>query len=339
MILTEAIERYLADRRARGIGARTVSNDRVTLGQLLAAVGPIQTHYLGPQQLDRLWAAHPNWSAGTFNLKRQQLMSFFDWLRRRGYIPKDLNPMDGVKKRRVPKAARTLIPQTEFETVLDAAPNPRDRAIVAIGLYLFTRVSETSQLRWRDIDFDGHGIHIYRTKTQEYDVLPMCEELEEELRKWKFTYAALAGEVVRPDWFVVPAYTKPRWKGMTGGGLVLMEEPRLVPTQKLKNLTNPIKGVLAKLGLDQEKEGGHTLRRSGATALYHELSRIGHDRAMRTAQAMLGHANISTTEIYLDLDLDRKARNDLLGGQRMFAAPGAGEVIELEARQSGQADG
>ena len=40
-------------------------------------------------------------------------------------------------------------------------------------------------------------------------------------------------------------------------------------------------------------EGGHTLRRSGATALYNQLTHVGHDRAIRICQAMLGHSSVS----------------------------------------------
>jgi integrase len=97
--------------------------------------------------------------------------------------------------------------------------------------------------------------------------------------------------------------------------------------------------VLLKAGYDLDKgEGGHTLRRSGATALYNELSERGHDRAIRMCQAMLGHASIQTTEVYLALNLDRKARNDLLAGKRMFSVGGPAKVLSLEKAADGKAN-
>lgn len=330
MYLNEAIDQYVSDRRSKGIAASTIRNDRTTLGQLLAAIGNVQTHYIGPKQLDRFWAAYPDWSAGTWNLKRAVLMGFFEWLRKRGHMSKTHDPLDGLRKRRVPKRPLNLVPQSQFEELLAAAENPRDRALVAIGLYLFTRVSETTALRWRDFDFDGKTVAVYRYKTEDFDILPMCEELEEEMRRWKFEYGRLVGEVPRLEWYVTPRYSRPRFKGGAGGRLYMHEPPTLMPQHKLVNVTTAVKSVLQRLGYDAEQEGGHTLRRSGATALYHELSRVGHDRAIRMCQAMLGHKNLATTEVYLSLDLDKKARNDLLAGKRMFAADG-GQVVDLEA--------
>lgn len=337
MLLSDAIDIYKTDRLAKGIAKTTVRAEQSSLKQFLAAAGNIQTHSISVKTMDRFWNAHPEWAPSTWNLKKAHMSSFFTWLRLRGYMPKAFDPLEGLRKRRVPKVQRTLVPVSKFEELIEAAPNPRDRAMVAISLYLFTRISETAAIRWRDVDFDRKTVAIYRTKTEQYDVLPMCEELEHELRRWKFEYGREAGEVPRPDWYVVPAYSTPKFSGGRGGQLYMVQPPRLMPATQLKNITGQIKRVLGKLGYDADKEGGHTLRRSGATALYHELARNGHDRSIRTVQAMLGHANISTTEIYLSLDLDRKARNDLLAGKRMFAAQSTGDLIDLEALD-GEAD-
>lgn len=330
MLLSDAIEAYNRDRKAKGMSLNTVRNQGVALRQFLAAVGNIQVNYIGPVQVDRFWAKHPDWGPGTYNLKRQVLMSFFEWLRQRGHMNKGNDPLTGLRKRRVPQQDWNLIPPSDFERVIDCAPNARDRAMVATSLYLFTRVSETKELRWRDIDFDNYTIQVYRTKVGEYDQLPMCAELEVELRRWRFEYGSLVGQVPRPEWYVFPAYSKPLFSGRGGNGLYLVKAPELMPTTGLSGITTQIKAVLEVAGYDDDQEGGHTLRRSGATALYHELSSQGHDRAMRTVQAMLGHKNLATTEIYLSLNLDRKARNDLLAGRRMFAEATTAEVVAMD---------
>jgi integrase len=68
-------------------------------------------------------------------------------------------------------------------------------------------------------------------------------------------------------------------------------------------------------------EGSHTLRRSGARALYDRLLDDGHDGAIRVVQAMLHHSSVIQTEHYLGMKLDQARRDKLLKGQRMFAAP------------------
>lgn len=330
MLLSDAIDLYRADRAAKGAAKTTVKNEQCTLRQLLAVVGNIQVHYVQVRHVDKLWAAHPDWSVGTWNLKRIHLGTFFKWCRTRSIMPRTTDPLEGLKQRRVPKVQRSIVPQSKFEELLEAAPNPRDRMAVALGLYLFTRVSETAALKWRDIDFDNKTVAVYRTKTEEFDILPMCEELEIELRRWRFEYGRQVREVPRNEWYVVPALSPPRFSGKGGKGLYMVQPPMLRPHKRFANITSQVKIVLDKLGYDDTQEGGHTLRRSGATALYHELSKLGHDRAIRMCQAMLGHKHIATTEIYLSLDLDRKTRNDLLAGKRMFAVE-AGDVVDLEA--------
>ena len=43
-----------------------------------------------------------------------------------------------------------------------------------------------------------------------------------------------------------------------------------------------------------------------------------HDGALRRVSSMLGHKSVTTTELYLDVDMARQDRNRLLRGQRMF---------------------
>lgn len=333
MLLSDAIDRYKADRINKGYVASTVRSEQTTLRTFLADVGNIQVGAIGHRQMDHFWSRHTDWSPGTWNLKRTHLSTFFKWCQARGILPRNADPMEGTKRRKDPQRDWTIIPQQEWPTLLDAAPDPRDRAMVAIGLYLFTRVSETTALRWKDIDFQNHEATVFRVKTQTLDVLPICEELEHELKVWKLKYAEMMGEHVKPGWYVVPPFAPVTFTGVPGqkGRLVRTDTPTLLPTRPIKdNAASRVKSVLLAAGYPvQTGEASHTLRRSGANALYHELSERGHDRAIRMCQAMLGHSSIQTTEIYLQLNLDRKARNDLLAGKKMFTGGEEATVLRL----------
>lgn len=334
MMLSDAIGRYLADKRAKGYAANTIRHHRTTLNHLLADIGNIQLSSIQPRHIDIFWSKHEDWGPGNFNKNRSTLRTFFTWAQARGYMPKASDPMEGVRKRKVPPKDWLIIPETEFDSVLDAAGNPRDRALVAVGLYLFTRGSESTAIRWGDINWDTKEITVNRGKTTTLDVLPMCSELEKELRRWRLAYAESVGEVPKPAWFLLPAYTKPVFKGrMPGGGRtpIYQAESVLIPTRQFRDATRRVQTVLTRAGYPElDGEGGHTLRRSGATALYNELSDRGHDRSIRMVQAMLGHTSISTTEVYLRLDLDRKTRNDLLAGKPMFGGGQLAEVRSIE---------
>ena len=348
MLLSDAISRYRADRTARGYAASTIKNEQYVLRDFLAAAGNVQVHNLGPRQIDALYAKKQEiWSPGTQNKVRAILSSFFIWCQRRGYLPKGNEPLEGTRNRRVPEKDRTIIAPADLPEVLDHAETPRDRAIMAIGYFLFLRVSETANLRWQDVDFDEPRrgteewkptVSIFRQKTGTSDVLPMAEELYHELRRWKLAYAAEVGQTVKPGWYVIPGRTLARRTGVKGRkGLVELQPSELVPTRETKDVTRVINRVLKSAGLWQQGEGGHTLRRSGAVALYNQLASVGHDRAIRLVQAMLGHSGISTTEVYLRLSLDRKTRNDLLAGKRMFPQlAGEATVTPLKEATDGE---
>lgn len=340
MLLSEAIDRYLGDRRAKGFAKGTVRSNQMTLRQFLADVGNIHVAQIQPRHMDTYVAAHPDWSRGYFNKNRANLAMFFKWCQVRGHLPRSVDPLEGVRRQKVRPRDRLIIPPSDWDRVLDAAASPRDRIIVALGLYLFTRVSETRMLRWGDVNFDTKEITVTRVKTHTIDTLPMCEELESELRRWRLIYADLMGELPQPGWYVAPSFIAPRFiPGKQEGKYVSQEKSVPIPTRYLRDPTKRIQIALERCGYTElDGEGGHTLRRSGATALYNELSSRGHDKAIRLTQAMLGHAQIQTTEIYLALDLDRKSRNDLLAGKKMFPSATGGSVVQLREVADGAED-
>lgn len=330
MNLSDVIDTYIADRRARGLAASTIRSQKGTLSLFLADVGNIETRRLKPQHLDAFWINRTTWGPATRNRARHTLSIFFAWCRIRGHLPRDYDPMEGTRKERVPQRDRVTIPQSEFEPFLDKIQDPRKRIAAGLGLYLFLRISDAQALRWQDVNFDTSTIDVYRPKTKQIDTLPICDELMAELRRWRLAYAAKVGNQPQPGWFLIPGMpARGGQRGAKGqkGFVEIIERPYLPTVQA--NLGYAMRTLLQAAGYYQPGEGGHTLRRSGAIALYNQLTSLGHDRAIRIVQAMLGHSSVQTTEIYLRLDLDRKVRNDLLAGKRMFPAEGTATVIRL----------
>jgi integrase len=330
MKLSDAIQAFEHDRRAKGYARGTIVNQSRFLRHLLAATGNIETKSLRPQHVDAYWDRLSHLAPGSLNVARGALQSFFKWGQNRGYIRRDIDLLAGMRKFKVPPRNRLIIPQPEFASILESIVNPRTRIAMATGLYVFTRISETSNLRWQDIDLDTGHMEVYRQKTNTMDTLPICVELAEEIRHWRFEYGSMVGETPRPDAFFIPG-REPMARVGKKGHWGFTEES-LAPMDPMRRpvLGGYIRDELIRVGYYNKHEGGHTLRRSGAIALYNELSRVGHDRAIRICQAMLGHATITTTEIYLRLDLDRKVRNDLLAGKPMFPhTRGEAEVVDL----------
>jgi integrase len=340
MNLSDAIDAYLAHRQSRGLSAGSIRSHRGTLRLLLADIGNIEVSRIKPQHLDAFWVKRTTWGPATRNRATHTLQAFFAWARVRGHMPRDYDPMEGTRKERVPKRSTVIIPQSEFETLIESIEDPRKRIAIALGCYLFLRVSDSQALRWQDVNFDEATIEVYRPKTRQTDTLPICNELMAELKRWKMIYAAKVGEQVQPGWYLIPGLSTHGGQiGMKGhrGFVANVERPYLPTVQA--NLGHAVRSVLKDAGYYQLQEGGHTLRRSGAIALYNQLTALGHDRAIRICQAMLGHSSVQTTEVYLRLDLDRKVRNDLLAGKRMFPEGGTATVIHLGGTEvSGQED-
>lgn len=339
-LLGDAIPEFLDSRKARGIKPGTLRNEKVVLNQLLATTGNLLVKNLTGVHIDRYFAAYPHLGAGTWNRNIGYLGVFFKWCRSRKYVPRDFDPLEGVNLRKVTPREFIFLPVDRFPELLDAAKTPRDRMVLALGLYTFQRASELNRLTWDDVDASHPDpkqwrVAVYRQKTEERDYLPMCRELRDELARWRLEYGRIVGEVPRGYWYVVPAFHHGDWGQDENGRLRRIGEPRLNPTQRFHAPQKSVQFALEKIGYAYTKhEGAHTLRRSGGLALYQELAwERGHDGALRIIQSMYGHKSLATTEHYLRLTLERKRRNDLLAGEVLFPNR-TGKVVELAASNS-----
>lgn len=330
MILNDAIEQYRASRVARGYAKGTVRSDMTVCRYLMQSVGNIHVKNLSARHIDMLYSDH-NWSPNTRNRVRIQLSTFFQWCRQRNYMAKDNDPIEGLRKLPVMQASRLFIPVQRFPELLDVAErrHPRDRMMVALGLYAFLRAGEVAALQWQDIDLDSLTIDLVRPKVQDRDRMPICDELAEELTRWRFTFQGITRTVVGRSHYVTPPLSRPGFTRGEDGRLVCSSPGVLVPDRMITVPHRPIQNALRDMGYDTSQEGGHTLRRSGGLALYKQLSNKGHDKAGRIVQAMYGHKTFATTEAYLRLDLERKERDDIVRGKQMFDLAEEGQVIQL----------
>ena len=323
--LDSAISGYLAVRESQRYAANTQRNDERALRSFMAAVGNIQVANVEPRHIDTFFAlVGSRLSPGTINMYNSSLRSFFKWCRQARMMRLDSDPMVGRRFLKTLPKQKVRIPADRFGDLLDAAPHPTDRAVIALGLYLFLRQGEIQTLRVGDVDLARGEVNVSVWKTKQRDVMPICEELDTELRRWLTYYSSQCD--VKPEHYLVPGKTAPRFTGTTEG-LKKVNDSELCPTRPVSKVFVTVKRVLVAAGFYVTGECGHMLRRSGARALYDRLSSEGHDRAARRAQAMLHHSALVQTERYLGIDIDVKERNDILRGKPMF--PKAANVVEI----------
>lgn len=332
--LNEAGNEYLAHLTARRSAAGTVENRRITLAQFREVVGDINLNSITAAHIDR-WRTRHTWQATTMNRKLSELRHFFTWARARGYMSAALDPMNGHRTEKVPTKDRLRIPVTEWGALLDAAPHPLERVLVACGLYLMARVSELQGIHLRDLDLEAGEVTVWRPKIKRHDTLPICAELDAELRRWLAWYTATAQP--GPEAFLIPNRERSQTvRDPRTGRLVRLANDALVnPNAPMQRPHRHVKWVLDRAGYGTHSQGGHTLRRSGARAYFDELVDLGYDGALRRVQSMLDHSSGQMTEVYLGLALDKEARNKSLKGKPMFrrsVEPGA-NVVHLDSRR------
>ena len=278
-----------------------------------ATTASLRVRIITAKHLDQVFSKHPEWSAGTRNNRLGHYKQFFKWCRARGYMHRDSDPAFGWDNLKVPNRDRFRVPINEWNNLLDSAETPTQRIVLATGLFLFLRGSEQQFLKLEHVNLDTGEIEVFRVKTQTWDTMPISTELDHYLRQ-HLIWLAKNG-VSKPEHYLIPSMTAPlqrdKGKFIAGTGTINPDQPFYRPY-------DVVKAVLANAGYATRGEGEHTLRRSGARAYFDQLVDQGYDGALRRVMSMLGHKKSETTERYLGLDLERRARNRAIKGQPMF---------------------
>ena len=331
--LEQAIFEYLASRKAGGAKPNTLRNLRNDLTTVLAAAGNIPTTRIDGRTVDIVFTkASARRGPAALNNLHTNMGKFFRWLRARGYMDLNTDPLFGHSTRQVPARERRRVPLADFPRLLDAAYHPRDRMVVALGLFLFLRQSEISSLTVGDVDLASGEILVTVHKTGEVDRMPISAELDAELRRWLTFYTRQCGPL-SDGWLLCPA--KRALHVTNGPGGLFQRSPvvddRLLPDRRMVKIEDVAKRALTGIGWDTngQWEGIHTLRRSGARAMFDELVAAGYDGALRQVQVMLHHKAGTMTERYLGLTLDKQKRNASIRGKNLFPSLASTTVTTL----------
>lgn len=215
----------------------------------------------------------------TIHLKMSALRSFFKWLVRTGRIQQ--NPLSGLS---LPKKTRKLprfLTLQQIEALLDAPradKNPknapavwRDKAILEVLYSAGLRIHELVQLNDDDVDLLGEVVRA-RGKGKKERLAPLGAPAVEALQ----------------------TYLQARQRASGGPLFVNRFGGRMTP----RSVQRMLKKYLLAAGLDPSLTP-HKLRHSFAT---HMLD-AGAD--LRSVQELLGHANLSTTQIYTHITPER----------------------------------
>ncbi len=336
-LLSDSIDDYLEHRRNRpkGNSAGRIKSIQITLRRLLTVTGNILTENVHEGHISQYYkVAAKTRSKASLGLDTADLKGFFKWAIRTKRAGRQGDPMADYEAPSAPKRPWRGFHISKLPALLDATQHPRDRILLALAAYLLGRSVEFTLLRICDVDLDA-GFVAYRIpKTDKVDRLPICEELDEELRNWFTFYTNQLGPL-DPMWYLVPAKTQAPLNGIHPPDPANI---KLRPTARLIDAHNVAKRALEKIGFpirDAEgktlREGMHTIRRSMARAVHDQLRDEGDPNPVETVRAMLNHSTEAQTRAYIGLETSRIHRDTRFRGKPMFPGLRGGNVTSLDS--------
>ena len=252
--------------------------DLDALAQWAAAQGLDDLRAVHTEQLRQFVAGEHRRGLSPKSLQRRlsACRSFYAWLLRHGRIA--ASPAAGLRAPKAPRKLPQVLDVDEavqlVELPTDAPLGLRDRALLELLYGSGLRVSELCALRWRDLDL-ADGLVTVLGKGGKQRSVPVGRHARQALEDWRRDSAG------QPETFVFPG----RAGRALGARAVQLRLRQLAQRQGLFKRVHP-----------------HLLRHSFAS---HVLESSGD---LRGVQELLGHADISTTQIYTHLDYQHLAK-------------------------------
>lgn len=279
-----SIDRFIDHLKTeRHASAHTVRSYQDDLGLYLEYLAEVQGEGADPAGVDasRLrrysaWLAGRGYAPSTIARRLASLRSYFRFLRRRGEVAAD--PSAGLRNPKQAKRLPRLLRIDEVIRLLEAVPvetsaGVRDRTMLETLYGGGLRVSELVGLNLDDLDGEGDLVRV-RGKGRRERLCPVGPMASDWLRRW-----------IR--------LREPRHP----------KEPAVFLNQRGTRLTTRsvgrlLEGHLVRAGL-VDAASPHTLRHSFATHM------LDGGADLRSIQELLGHRNLTTTQIYTHVTQDR----------------------------------
>lgn len=327
MLLSQAAAEYVDHVIATGKPVSTAKDREQSLRAFLRTTGDIDTAKVGPRHIDQFFTKNKHWSPGTRNNRLSHLRTFFKWCRFRKYMPVDSDPTFGWESLDYLPAEKVRIPRTQWAVLFDHCETELETITLAVGLYTMMRGSELRRIKLKDVLVNAPRPVIIRTVTKGKHrriSVPISSELEPYVRR-HLTWMAEQG-FTDPEHYFLPTYYSPI--NAKGSGKFVAGTRTVNPNKPICRPYDTIKKILGRAGMPTYREGVHTLRRSGARALYEAGLDKGYDGALIRVSTMLGHAKTAVTEDYIGVSLAQELVLQEFAGKPMFPVDN-GNVVTL----------
>ncbi len=219
-------------------------------------------------------------SIGSVNRILSSMKSYYSWMKRAGRI--ESNPFENIrglkKKRRLPD----YLFENEIDLLLGLTGSGfsgiRDRLILELLYSTGCRVSEAAAVNLSDIDFKERSIRV-RGKGNKERIVFLGDDAFKGLREY-IPFKNIRTDKEDPD-AVSALLINQRGRRLSQRGIAMI-----------------IEKYVREAGI-AKKVSPHTFRHSFATHL------LDHGADIRIVQEMLGHENLSTTQIYTHMGIEK----------------------------------
>ncbi|MGA1361612.1 MAG: tyrosine recombinase [Ilumatobacteraceae bacterium] len=286
---TETVDAFLTWLTVeRGRAANTVSSyrrDLAAAGAWLSGRG-VTLAAAGTADLERYVASLLAGGGAASSAARRlaALRTFYGWLTREGVVAVD--PTQGLEGVRVPSGVPKPLSADDTARLLGAVPGDdagalRDRALLEFLYATGARVSEVCGLDIDDLDLVGCVVRLLGKGSKER-VVPVGSVAVAAVREWM----EAGRRQMTPD----------RWRHPSDRTAVFLTNTgRRLNRQKAWDI---VRAAGRRAGLGDELSP-HVLRHTCATHM------LEHGADLRIVQEMLGHATISTTQVYTKVSGER----------------------------------
>ncbi len=233
---------------------------------------------IGPRNIARYYLAYltsKNYARRSINRKVSSLRTFYRYIHKKGFVLD--NPFIEVETPKIEKSLPKFLYKNEINEMFQAidknsAMGRRDNAILELLYGSGIRVSELCSLTDKSIDYANNMIRVFGKGHKERYV-PMSERAKDALKEYLF--------LGRPELLMKNEIANPQELFLNHhGGTLTTRGVRVV----LNNIIDKTSETI--------KVSPHMLRHSFATHL------LDGGADLRSVQEMLGHVNLSTTQIY-----------------------------------------
>jgi len=220
-------------------------------------------------------------SASTINKNLSALRSFYRFALKRGLVKKD--PAHAVTGPKKSKPLPQFLREGEMDRLLDGLEwdssfnNVRARTILILFYETGLRRSELVGLDDKDVDYDAAQLKV-TGKRNKQRIVPFGAELAEQLKSY---------QAVRREKF-----------GETSGAMFLSDKGERISGEQVYLIVRKYLSMVTSL----KKRSPHVLRHTFATAM------LNNGAGLESIKNLLGHASVSTTEIYTHTTFEQLKR-------------------------------